>query len=138
MISIGIPLSIYIPSRGGKSHGTTLTPLEVPLAVDTSLDGFGILQALASEADAGFGTVVHVTTSLETMLGLTIGLIAYLRRLGIETARLEEDYVLSGPRASPQYLHLADVEVTGASAPPAFHALRRVRIAEVSHCVIAA
>ena len=115
---------------------TTATSTEALLALDTANDGFAVLEALASRADADEGSVVHLTTASLTVLGTTIGLIDYVSRLGLDTTRLQEDYILSGPLRKPQHLHLADVEVTTRLARTHFRPLHRVRIYEVRHCVI--
>jgi hypothetical protein len=110
------------------------TSTEVALSIDTASDGFEILEALALRADGGQRMNVRVTTATAKFLGITIGLIDYLGRLGVETLRLEEDLMLAGPRVAPQYLHLSDVQaIVGGSENTL--PLHRVRIAEIHHCL---
>lgn len=116
----------------------TATCEDVLVAIDTATDGFGVLEAIAALADEDSAVVVHLTTPELTVLGTTIGLIDYHSRLGVGTGRIQEDYQLRGPRTTPQFLHLADVEITRSrsSVGSVFRPVHRSRIAEITHSII--
>jgi len=114
---------------------STSTSNAAAILIDTALDGFEALRRLALQADAGNSGLVQLMTKSLVLLGVTIGVVEYMRRLGVDTATLEEDYLLFGPIDTPQYLYMADVTVgqlhTGISSD---RLLERVRIADVVQC----